>query len=203
MTDEFERTIRIAKLLGFSIVGLDLENKYELKDEIKNICEEKRIRCIFRANASKFKRSKDIKENDIIYIARNVKEARSSHAPSYLLEAGNDIDEVLKVKEFCVRRSNINFVIEFDFAPLRLYDGFSFANYMKGLTMLMNVCKKRHILTVFSSRAKNPNELVPPRTLYIFYRILGGNLARKEILYDIPNKEIIEKLDLGPKMIGR
>ncbi|MCP8308156.1 MAG: hypothetical protein H3Z52_05115 [archaeon] len=107
------------------------------------------------------------------------------------------------MKEFCAKQSNINFVIEFDFALLRLHNEFSFANYMKSLTKLMNVCRKRHIVTIFSSRAKNPNELVSPRILYNFYKILGGNLNRRKILYEIPNREIIEKLDLGPKVFGR
>ncbi|MCP8315223.1 MAG: hypothetical protein H3Z53_12770 [archaeon] len=202
LTDEFERTIRMAKFLGFSTLGLDLEKSYDLKEKVTSICRKEKVKCIFRANVNEFNRSKALKE-DVIYIARNVNEARSTNIPFYLLEAGNDIDEVLGVKEFCARRSNINFVIEFDFALLRLYDGFSFANYMKGLTKLMNVCRRRHIVTIFSSRAKNLDELVPPRTLYIFYKILGGYLTRREILYEIPNREIIEKLDLGPKVFGR
>ena len=152
---------------------------------------------------NEFKRSKALKEDHVIYVARNVNEARSFNVPFYLLEAGKDIDEVLKVKEFCARQPNINFVIEFDFSLLRLHDGFSFASYMKGLKKLMGVCRRRHIVTIFSSGAKNPDELVPPRVLYIFYKILGGYLTRREILYEIPNREIIEKFVLGPKVFGR
>jgi hypothetical protein len=184
--------------LGFSILGLDLENS--LREEVKNICKEEKMRCIFRANVNEFKRSK---EDQVIYIARNVNEARFSNAPFYLLEAGKDVNDVLKVKEFCAKKSNINFAIEFDFAFLRLYNEFSFTNYLKCLAKLMYVCRRRHIVTIFSSRARNPNELVPPRILYNFYKVLGGNLTLREILHDVPNKEIVEKLDLGPKMLGR
>jgi len=193
----------MAKFLGFSLLGLDLENDYDLKEKVTNICKQEKIRCIFRAYIDEIERSKHLEDDHVIYVARNINEAKHYNLPLYILEAGKEMSEALKVKEFCARQSNINFVIEFDFAFLRLYNEFSFANYLKGLRKLMNVCRRRHIPTIFSSRAKNYDELVPPRVLYSFYRILGGNLTRREILFDIPNREIVEKLDLGPKIFGR
>ncbi|MEM3383604.1 MAG: hypothetical protein QXL52_03580 [Nitrososphaerales archaeon] len=187
--------------MGFSILGLDLENIYHLKDKVRDICEKEKIKCIFRVNINKFKRLNALKENHVLYVARNISEAKFSKAPFYLLEAGKNIYDTLKVKEFCERKSNINFVIEFDFAFLRLYDDFLFTNYLNCLTKLMSVCKRRHILTIFSSMARNYNELVPPRVLYNFYKILGGSLSLREILHDIPKREMIDKLDLGPKYI--
>ena len=182
--------------MGFSTLGLDLENNHDLKEKVTKLCKKEKIRSVFRVNIDEFKRSNALKEDHLIFIARNVNEAKSYSVPFYLLEAGKEMGEVLKVKEFCARRSNINFAIEFDFAFLRLYGEFSFASYMKGLARLMDVCRRRHITTIFSSRAKDHNELVSPRILYDFYKILGGNLTRKEILYDIPNREIVERLDL-------
>lgn len=158
---------------------------------------------ILRANINEFKRSNTLKEDRVIYIARNVNEAKLSNAPFYLLEAGKDVNDVLRVKEFCGRKSNINFAIEFDFTFLRSYNEFSFTNYLRCLTKLMSICRRRHIVTIFSSRARNLNELVPPRILYNFYKILGGNLSLREILHGIPKREIIDKLDLGPKIFGR
>jgi len=167
------------------------------------VCKEEKVQCILRASINEFKRSKALKRDDLIYTARNVDEARSYNVPFYLLEAGKDMNETLEVIEFCARQSSINLAIEFDFAPLRLHNEFSFASYMKCLKKLVNVCKRRQIVTIFSSGAKNPNELVSPRILYSFYKILGGNLTKREILREIPNREVVEKINLGPKIIGR
>ncbi|MCP8304516.1 MAG: hypothetical protein H3Z50_03480 [archaeon] len=165
------------------------------------MCKRERVRCIFRAGVNEFKRSEKI-EDHIIYVAKDVNEARSFKVPFYILEAGRTVEEVLKVKEFCAKKSSIRFVIEFDFNLLRLYDGFYFANYLKSLAILMNICRRRQITTIFSSAARSPTELVPPRVLYSFYRLLGGNLARREVLSEIPYKELVEKLGLGPKIVG-
>jgi len=192
----------MAKFLGFSTLGLDLENSHDLREKVTNECKREKMGYIFRVNMNDFKRMKALKEDRVIFVARSVDEARSYKVPFYVLEAGKEISEVLEVKEFCARRSNVNFAVEFDFAFLRLYDGFSFANYMKGLTRLMNVCRRRHITAIFSSRAKNHNELVSPRILYSFYKILNGNLARRDVLYNIPNREIVERLDLNPEIFG-
>ncbi|MEM2872705.1 MAG: hypothetical protein QXD82_00895 [Nitrososphaerales archaeon] len=180
-----------------------MEDNRDLKERVTNMCKEEKMRCIFRANISKFKKSEALKGDHLIYTARNVDEARSCNVPFYLLEAGKDMNETLKVIEFCARQSNINLAIEFDFAPLRLHNEFSFASYMKYLKKLVNICKRRQIVTIFSSGAKNSNELVSPRVLYSFYTILGGNLTRRKILHEIPNREVIEKIDLGPEIIGR
>ncbi|MEM3437728.1 MAG: hypothetical protein QXP55_04255 [Nitrososphaerales archaeon] len=172
-----------------------------MKEKVRDICEEEKMKYIFRVNINEFKRS-NLKE-DYIYVARNVNEAKFSKAPFYLLESGKDVYNALKVKEFCEKKSNINFAIEFDFAFLRLYNDFSFTNYLGCLTKLMGICRRRHILTIFSSGARNYNELVPPRILYNFYKILGGNLSLREILHDVPKREVVDKLDLGPKIFGR
>ncbi|MCP8311091.1 MAG: hypothetical protein L6N94_06305, partial [Candidatus Methylarchaceae archaeon HK01M] len=172
-----------------------------LRSNIVNMCKRDRLRCIFRVSVNEFKQSEKI-EDHIIYVAKNVNEARSFKVPFHILEAGRTVEEVLKVKEFCAKKSSIRFIIEFDFNLLRLYDGFHFANYLKSLAILMNICRRRQITTIFSSAARSPNELVPPRVLYSFYKLLGGKMARREVLSEIPYKELLEKLDLGPKIVG-
>lgn len=64
----------------------------------------------------------------------------------------------------------------------------------------MNICKRRKITTIFSSAARSCTEIVPPRVLYKFYKLIGGDsMIRREILLEIPDKQLIEKLDLGTK----
>ncbi|MCP8323010.1 MAG: hypothetical protein L6N96_02375 [Candidatus Methylarchaceae archaeon HK02M2] len=64
----------------------------------------------------------------------------------------------------------------------------------------MNICKRRKITTIFSSAARSYTEIVPPRVLYKFYKLIGGDsMIRREILLEIPDKQLIEKLDLGTK----
>ncbi len=192
----------MAKFLGFSTLGLDLEHNQDLKEKVLEMCKREKMRCIFRVNINELERLKAHKEDHLV-TAENVNEARPYNVPFFILEAGKKINEVYMVKEFCERKSIISFAVEFDFAFLRLHNDFFFANYVRGLTRLMNICRRRHIPTLFSSGASSPNELVSPRTLYGFYKILHGNLTRKEILYDIPDREIVKRLDLVPKIFGR
>ncbi|NWG09478.1 MAG: hypothetical protein HXX80_04110 [Nitrososphaerales archaeon] len=202
LTDDPYRVIRLAKFLGFSMLGFDLRENYDIMGNVADACKQEKVGCIFRADMKVFKRLKALEENRTIYVAKNVNEAKLSKAPLYVLEAGREVEEVIRVKEFCARKPNANFLIEFDFAPLRIYNGLSLVNYLRSLLRLMRTCRKRRIVTIFSSGAENAGELVPPRILYKFYNILGGCIAYRDILYEIPYRELIERLDLGPKIVG-
>ncbi|MGQ9719505.1 MAG: hypothetical protein ACUVWK_06700 [Nitrososphaerales archaeon] len=202
LTDDPCRVIKLAKFLGFSMLGFDLGENYDIMDNVANACKRDKMGCIFRANIKVFKRLKALEEDRTIYVARNADEAKLSKVPLYVLEAGRAVEEVLKVKEFCARKPNANFLVEFDFAPLRIYNGLSLVNYLKSLVRLMDTCRKRRIVTIFSSGAENAGELVPPRILYKFYNILGGCMAHRDVLYGIPYRELIERLNLGPKIVG-
>jgi len=183
------------------LLAFDSENSCDSRSNVVNACKRERVECIFRASVRAFKKSEKLDRT--VYVAKDVKEARSFNVPFYILESGRTIEEVLKVKEFCARQSSIKFIIEFDFSPLRLYDRFYFSNYFKSLEMLIDVCRRRQVITIFSSAARNPTELVPPRVLYSFYKFLGGNLTPRKILSEIPYKRFEESLNFGPKIVGR
>lgn len=195
-----EGTVKFAKLLGFSTIGINLGGEIEEVDNVAKNCEKYGLKYFFRVNCTHAKKV-TLHYSNNLFIADNIKEA---HIQKFdLLESGKTPQEVTEVSEFCLRHPNLHFLVEIDFNPLRSCGKELFTNYLGSLVRLMKICKKRKITTVFASSATSQVELVSPRVLYYFYLKLGGNLQRKEVLSIIPNSFLERKFQMKTKVLGK
>lgn len=199
---DLEKSLRMAKFLGFSTLGLDLKGKLEEKRRVAELCKKEKIDCFFREGIDEAKKGRGLDKYDSIFTVRNVGEAKSFRGKFDIIESGKTIKEVLETNRFCSSYPNTWFVVEFDFAPLRSHCGPDFAEYIHSLGRLMKTCNRRNVTTIFSSAAQSYLELTPPRLLYYLYMLLGGHFSMRKIISEVPLTMLKAKSDLEVQIMS-